>query len=295
MAAGELTRRWAVALVGVPIVVGALYLGSWPLAALVAVMAALGAGEAYRLARQKGVRPLEWVGVAAAAGFVGLAYLGGSGAAFAGPALALVAALILASLVGVTFARGPEREPLAAAGATVLGALYAGLSLAVVPLLHGLAADLGWAGVDATPWAGVAVVALPLAATWIGDACAFFAGSAWGRHRMAPTISPKKSWEGAVAGVGGAALAGALWFRIVEDVIPRVPLEGMAEAAAVGGVLGVAAIVGDLVESVLKRDAGVKDSGTIFPGHGGVLDRLDALVFSLPVAYGLLLGLELGR
>src|SRR5690606_32023605 len=166
--------------------------------------------------------------------------------------------------------------------------LYVGLSLATVPLLHALPVREGWGGGADTAWAGVAVVALPLAATWIGDAAAFFAGKAWGKRRLAPSISPKKSWAGAIAGVTGAAAGASLWHAVTDAVLPAAPFRGMVEVALVGAVLGVAAILGDLVESALKRDAGVKDSGTLLPGHGGVLDRIDALTFSLPVSYAVL-------
>jgi phosphatidate cytidylyltransferase len=141
-----------------------------------------------------------------------------------------------------------------------------------------------WESGDPSPWAGLLVVALPLAATWIGDAAAFFAGRAWGKGGLAPTISPNKSWAGAWAGLAGAAAAGVVWWAVARAVLPGQPL-GPVTAAVVGVLLGVSAILGDLAESLLKRGAGVKDSGTLLPGHGGVLDRLDALTFTLPMAY----------
>ena len=137
------------------------------------------------------------------------------------------------------------------------------------------------------------MVALPLASTWLGDASAFFAGKAWGTKRLAPAISPNKSWVGAWAGILGASVGAMGWFFIAETFLQGMAIGSLAEAAAVGAVLGVGAILGDLVESVLKREAGVKDSGAVFPGHGGVLDRLDALIFTLPLAYALLLMLDL--
>jgi len=289
MAAGELARRWAVAAVGVPAVVGVLFVGSWLLGAVVGLCAALGAHEAYRLAEARGARPLATVGIPAAAAFSLLAVAAGSPGGFASWALLFLGAVLLTVMVGVTFWRGPEGQPLTSAATTLFGVLYLGLPLAVVPLLHALPETLGWAG--PSRWAGVAMVALPLTATWVGDATAFFAGTAWGRRRLAPNISPKKSWEGAVAGVAGAALGALAWFLIVRSVLPGAPLTPIS-TAFIGAALGVAAIFGDLVESVLKRDAGVKDSGTLLPGHGGVLDRIDALVFSLPVSYALLLILE---
>jgi len=119
--------------------------------------------------------------------------------------------------------------------------------------------------------------------TWANDTAAYYVGTFLGRHRMAPRISPKKTWEGAVGGLVGsvaAALACRAWFL---DSL------GMADATALGLLAGVAAPLGDLCESVLKRSAGVKDSGGIIPGHGGVLDRVDSLIFTAPVLYYYLL------
>lgn len=288
MVATELTRRWAVAAVGVPLVVVVLYVGSWALAGLVAVLAAIGADECFRLARHKGVRPVGWVGIPVAALFPVVATVAATPAAFGATALMSVAVAALLLLVWITFWRGAEGEPLAAAGATLFGAVYPGLALAVVPLLHALPGQLGWSAEGSAAWAAVAVVALPLTSTWVGDATAYFAGSAFGRRRLAPAISPKKSWEGAVAGVMGASIGAVVWHLVVRDVIPGAPLTPTL-VALVGACIGVGAILGDLAESVLKRDAGVKDSGTLLPGHGGVLDRVDALVLTLPLSYGLLL------
>ena len=123
------------------------------------------------------------------------------------------------------------------------------------------------------------MVALPLAATWVGDSAAYFAGSAWGRGKIAPKVSPNKSWVGGWAGAAGSALAAGIWFLVVDDLLPGLPIANWVVAAGLGALLGVLGQVGDFAESLLKREAGVKDSGTIFPGHGGVLDRLDAAVF----------------
>jgi phosphatidate cytidylyltransferase len=130
---------------------------------------------------------------------------------------------------------------------------------------------------QADPW----LVFLLMAIVFLGDTAAYYVGSAIGRHRMAPVISPKKSWEGAAAGFVTAVAAAAVWSAWK---LGRVDPELLAAAA----LTALAAQVGDLVESMIKRGAGVKDSGHILPGHGGVLDRLDAMLFAAPV---LLLGL----
>jgi len=105
-------------------------------------------------------------------------------------------------------------------------------------------------------------------------------------------VSPKKSWVGAWAGVLGSATAAVAWFLLVRSVLPSIPLRNIGVVVVGGALLGVGAIVGDLAESLLKREAGVKDSGSLFPGHGGVLDRLDALAVTLPLAYLLLMAAE---
>ncbi len=287
-----MAKRWSVAVVGVPVVFALLYLGGWPIAILFAAAAGLGAWECYRLADRGEVAALDGLGVASAAALVLFGAWRPTFAGFAPPALALLGALTIVALVVAMRVRGPSRKPLEVVAITVFGALYAGLSLAFVPLLHALPTVSGWGGADTGSWGGLLVVALPLAATWIGDALALYAGRAWGHGGLAPTISPKKSWVGVWAGLAGAAAAGALWWAVARPFLPGMPIESPFLAAVVGVFLGVGAILGDLAESLLKREAGVKDSGAVIPGHGGVLDRLDALTFTVPGAFAALALLE---
>jgi phosphatidate cytidylyltransferase len=287
----EIGKRWAVAGVGVPVVIVLLYFGGWPIALFCALFAGLGAWECYRLAEHTGVRPLSLLGAAVAVGLPLAAALEPSFSELAPLALGMVGTLAVVALVGAMAARGPTGKPLGVVAITLFGALYGGLSLAFVPMLHAMPVVRAWTAIGLEQWGGLLVVALPLAATWIGDAAAFFAGRAWGKPKgkggLAPSISPNKSWVGAWAGLAGAGAAAVLWWWIAREVLPAQPL-GPFGAAAVGVFLGACAILGDLAESLLKREAGVKDSGTVFPGHGGVLDRLDALTFTLPAAYAAL-------
>ena len=289
---GELARRWAVAFVGIPIILGLLYVGGWVLGIPIALLAALGARETYRLAEQKGTRPFRWLGAGVAAGLVLLAVAYPTFASFAPPALTALVVLALVAFV-LAMARGASREPLAAVAVTLFGALYVGFPLAFVVLLHALPTLDAWGQVIPQPWIGLLVVTLPLTSSFIGDASAFFAGGKWGRAKILPSVSPNKSWVGSVAGLLGASGGAALWYLVAEPYLPGLPIGGVAVAAAVGAALGVGAQVGDFAESLLKRDAGVKDSGALFPGHGGVLDRLDASLVTLPLAY-LMLGLLAG-
>lgn len=290
----DLIPRVAVSVVGVPAVLFLLHQGGWVLGIPFAVVAALGAGEVSRFAECRGVRPLSWVGMPAAAALVLAATARPDYAAFAPWALGILGVVILASLTLALWLRGPGGHPLGAVAVTLFGALYGGLPPAVVVLLHALPERLGWGPLHGSPWTGLAVMALPLACTWVGDAAAYFAGTAWGKKKLFPSVSPGKSWVGAWAGVAGAATAAAAWFAVVSPHLPGLPIPSAGWAAGVGVILGVGAIVGDLAESLLKREAGLKDSGRLFPGHGGILDRLDSLVFTVPMAYALLWILEAG-
>lgn len=284
MKPGELPRRVAVAVVGIPLVLGALYAGGWVLGALIAAAAALGAREFFDLARARGARPYGLAGVVGAAGLVLLAT--------AAPRLEEAGAPMLAGLVALglvlfglsVWRRWPEGRPLADTATTLAGVLYTGGALAFVPFLRALPDTLG---VETDPWRASAFVLLPLLTTWVGDSAAFFVGNAVGRTKLAPHASPGKTVEGGVAGLAGAVLAGGLvaWWGPAGFGSAAL---GVPAAMVVGGLLGAGAQVGDLAESVLKREAGVKDSGALLPGHGGALDRLDALLFAFPLAWVLL-------
>jgi len=122
-----------------------------------------------------------------------------------------------------------------------------------------------------------------LALNWAGDTVAYYIGRAFGRHKLAPAVSPNKSWEGALASVAGSLVFGLLYLGYF---LPSVPWWETASMALAGNIAGQ---LGDLAESALKRGAGVKDSGNMLPGHGGMLDRVDSSLFALPVVYGLYL------
>lgn len=148
----------------------------------------------------------------------------------------------------------------------VLGWLYVPLLLTTMVLLHELPLGKQW-------------VLLVLIMTMACDSCAYFVGSAWGKRRLYPAISPKKSVEGALGGLLGAvivALSAHLWL---------LPATGWVDCLMVGIFAAVFGQLGDLFESMIKRNADIKDSGTIFPGHGGMLDRIDSLLFSFPAVY----------
>ena len=161
----------------------------------------------------------------------------------------------------VVWLRAPVEQGLTTMGAMAFGVCYLALPTASLSYLQSF-----------DPW----VLLLLFAMVWLGDTAAYYCGRKWGRHKMAPVVSPNKTWEGASASVAAAMIATGLWSLLR---LGEVRVELLVLAVPVS----VAAQMGDLVESLLKRGAGVKDSGHLLPGHGGVLDRIDALLFAAPV------------
>lgn len=168
---------------------------------------------------------------------------------------------LLACLVAVLFRAGPVDEHLSSAARLWLGLGYVAGLLSMLPLIRRFEFGLAW-------------IFLMLVVVWAGDSGAYFTGRAFGSTKLYEKISPKKTWEGVVGGLI-ASVAGALVVRHF-----GLPETEVAEIAVLALVLGAGGVVGDLVESMIKRSAGVKDSGNIMPGHGGILDRVDSLLFS---------------
>lgn len=261
----SLVQRLAVAAVGIPLVVGAVLIGRWVFAGLVAVVAGIAAWEYGRLMQRRGVLP-QWsllVGGAVAQNLLTFA--------FGSPLVALgvvgLSIVLLAWGMALWWWRG---SPLLNTAATVAGVCYVGgLLSAVIPLQ--------WVkgGIEVP---GGMVLPL-LAAVWVGDTAAYAVGRRWGRYPLAPRVSPKKTWEGTVACFIGTALA---FWGLLQWWMPVFP---GGEALALGVLLGVVGQVGDLAESQLKRDVAVKDSSALLPGHGGMLDRIDSLLFAAPCLY----------
>ena len=276
MASGELARRWAVAAVGVPLGVWVIMAGGVPLAVALGLIAAGSAHEFYGLSRARGAEPLAKLGIPVAGAFAALPLVLSPEFARGELLWLLGMVLLTCSAVGAVFWRGPEGRPLEALSVTVAGALYTGGGLSFAGFLRGAPAS-----------EGAALVVFPLLVTWVGDTFAYFGGRYFGKHKLAPKVSPKKTVEGALSGLVGSALSGGIFAALVLSTSEALPIPvGVACVMAV--LLGAVGQVGDLAESVLKREAGVKDSGTLLPGHGGLLDRFDAIFFTLPAAYVLM-------
>lgn len=276
--ASNMTQRVLFALVAIPLVLGLVWQGGAALVVLVCLAAALGTRELLEIARHQGVRAFVPVSVLLAALLPAVAWAESTGARVtAGLARwwpSLAAGLVMGVLVLALWRRTPQQKPLASAAITLFAPLYAGgLPAFLIPIRHATQ------GSRSLP--GLALVLFPLATVWICDSVAMAVGKRLGGPKLAPTISPGKTWSGTVGGFLAALLVAPLYTQLVFR-----PL-GVAvtawEALAVGAVLGVLGQVGDLAESLLKREAGLKDSSHLIPGHGGVLDRLDSLYFAIPL------------
>jgi phosphatidate cytidylyltransferase len=258
-----LTLRVASGFIAVPLLIAIAYIGNPLYAIFVAAATGYAAFEVRGMLRAGGYAPLDWLLVGLAVLLPLDTWLSGSSSLLPDQIVVVIAFVVL-SLASLLIRPTSER-------ALVDWALSLGLAL----YLGGLMQFYLPLRATASSLPGFWVIAL-MVLSWVCDSSAFFVGGAIGRTRLAPAISPKKSVEGAIAGLVGAAVAG--------------PLIGLAFGeppllmAGYGAAIGAATIVGDLIESLLKRQTGVKDSGVLIPGHGGLLDRMDSLLLCAPVA-----------
>ena len=236
----------------------------WTTLALLVAMAGITAGEFYYMLRQDAKLPNEMLGIIAAMLYpVSVFFLGLDGALY------VSLALLLALIVWYVFwmrARVPD------VGVSFFGAAYCGMLLSgIIVVREALPA----------PWGGVLVLGI-LLSVWANDSFAYLVGSKFGKHKLAPRTSPKKSWEGFFAGLAGSAV-----FWCLMTLVPGVTMS-IPQAILFGLASGLMGVLGDLAESRIKRNSGFKDSGTIMPGHGGLLDRCDSL-FLVAVTSAILL------
>ena len=237
----------------------AFYAPAWALVAAIVAVTVLALREFFAIIGKFGLKPFHIAGQAAGAVWLLTPNLD------RGYAATLLAVLLLS---GTAFARVPVREFLPTAGVTLLGVVYIAGPMLYGILLHGISPH----------W-----FAFVLVVVGIGDSVALAVGKTWGRRALAPIASPHKTWEGTVASLVFGILSGAGY--AAEFMGGEVH---WIEGAVAGAVFNAVGQIGDLAESIMKRAAGVKDSSHILPGHGGVLDRIDGLLFAIPVAYGYL-------
>ena len=273
----ELTRRIIFAVIAAPAAIAIVYFGDWALAILLSVLAGLAAWELFRIARAAGATPIDPAGIALAA-LIPIAVHAQRLGVYT-LSLTMLVALALLLFASTIWLRGPAGRPLSAVSITTFGVLYSSLFAYIYVLrYHDYAVGAG---------AGTILVLLPVLLTWATDVGAYAVGRSLGRRKLIPSVSPGKTVEGAV---GGLAIAIVICLLYVKFFLMRYAQLAMTIQGAVlfAIVISVAAQTGDLAESLLKREAGVKDSSRIIPGHGGILDRFDSLLFVLPIAFLLL-------
>ena len=287
-------KRIATAVVLIPIVLALILRAPvWILALVAGIVALLTIHEFLKLTEAYGVRPISWpTHLFAGLLFIVLAIGGGSDTPLLSSAKFLVVLAFTAAIAPFIFlTRAMRNENLQsgypAAAASVFAFTYIALPMGMLVQLR-------------QQWAGAFFLLYLLLVVWAGDIFAYFVGKSIGRHLMAPRISPKKTWEGAAASLAASVAVGWLLFHYALPISSALLRFGLIqrrdglfalEQPAMGPILlltialNIAAQLGDLVESLIKRGAGAKDSGAILPGHGGMLDRIDALLFAAPVLW----------
>lgn len=287
-------KRIATAIVLIPIVLLlVLKAPIYVLAIVAAAVALLAVAEFLKLTTHYGVQPLSQATYAYVALFFVFVIIATGGrtplvettAVIYGVALATALAPFL--FLTIAMRRADLSSGYPAAAASVFAFAYVALPMSLLVEIRQMAAGAIW-------------VIYTLLVVWAGDIFAYFVGKAVGRHRMSPEVSPKKTWEGAIASILASVIVGTLWFQHapgISSALLRVGLIGRRDGifaleqpqllpiVVLSVIVNLAAQLGDLVESLIKRGAGVKDSGSILPGHGGMLDRIDAMLFAVPVVW----------
>jgi phosphatidate cytidylyltransferase len=267
-------KRVLTALTLIPFVLLLVFLGpkwQWLFTLAVAGVAMLAAWEFLGMAQKNGATPPR------AAVLVGIVALFVGSFQWPDQTAAILGILSLGLLVYCTFFRPVERV-MADASISIFCLFYTGFTLIALPALR-------------EQPNGSSLIAFLLCTVWAGDIAALYVGRAWGRHKLAPSLSPNKSWEGAIASVVGSLLVTGGLLALAHFFVTRWDKVWLSYPEDVwfwlllAITINIAAQVGDLAESALKRSADVKDSGSLLPGHGGVLDRVDALLLAAPVLW----------
>jgi phosphatidate cytidylyltransferase len=275
--ASSLGVRLASVAILIPLIVGGVALSVWGVVLLVVISVVIGLIELYALMRVGGHRPRVVVGISIGLSFCLVALLQEFLAFDAG--LPLVGITLMGSLIAEVLRRDHDGS-MTNWALTLAGAYYLGGLLSFFILLRQVDTPLqgGWLAFLNIP-PGAAWIYTVLAITWIQDSAAYFVGKAFGRHKMAPILSPKKSWEGAAGGFIASILT-----ALLASLILGLPISPLL-AGLLGALCAITGPLGDLAESLIKRQVGVKDSGQLIPGHGGILDRADSLIFIVATVY----------
>jgi phosphatidate cytidylyltransferase len=285
-APGNLTLRLITAGLLIPPVIFVCYVGGWPFVAIVVAFSLLGVNEFYGLIIAKGATPLRLLGNVAAGLLPVIAYVGDASLATS----ALTATLLTLMILQLT--KQEIREAIASVSETFFGVIYVAWLLSYAVSVRFIDVELFRRyGQPVDPQIGFFFMIFCLTAVVGSDAGAYFVGKRFGRRKLAPLISPNKSVEGAIGGVLSGGVLALIVKAFFTLFVPGDLAHDLRWGAAfvMGMLLAAFAVLGDLIESVLKRDAALKDAGSLLPGVGGVLDRIDSALLGIPVMYYLLL------
>ncbi len=281
----ELGNRLLVAVIGIPLVFALIWAGGVFFFLLIALISAMAQYEFYKLIEQKGNKPLVLWGITA--GILILFATNWSSSAWFTMLPLLMLIILMTLTISIFFA---EKESISAITSTLAGVFYVPLSLSTILFIMNdkypepFSADIFNSQQISNQYLsveGFEFIVSILVAIWACDTAAFFLGKQFGRKKLFPRVSPKKTWFGAISGLFGAVIC----FVAIILIFDTSTLSHIPELVLLGMIIGISAQVGDLAESQLKRDAGVKDSSSILPGHGGILDRIDSILFVFPSVF----------
>jgi phosphatidate cytidylyltransferase len=266
--------RFASGFIGIPLLILLVFVKQGlPFILGVGLISIIGLWEFYRGVRRTGANPQDWVGFASAFLFLFTARNQFHPERFNLPG---VLTLFVIATLTIELLR-KNRAPVKNLGATFLGAVYVGWLFSYLVAINGLDGRfrLGSAPFDIRT--GGWLVLFVVFASWAADTGAYLVGRKWGRHKLAPVLSPGKSWEGLLAGLASCIVMSIVMGQAMDMPLGHIP--------ALGFGIYFASLIGDLAESSIKRDIGIKDFGSVLPGHGGILDRFDGLLFAAPFFY----------
>ncbi len=245
-----------------PIIWACTFYGGWPFLLLVLALALASINEFYNMMMKKGYFPAYWVGNLIAVFFIVFAHFAVSRSWEPAQSAILSGAVTVAAISGIFLKR--EKDTIVDVAVTILGMILVGWFFSYLIFIRSLTVHGGY-------------LFFLILTIWANDTVAYFAGRFFGRHKLAPQISPNKTWEGAIAGF--------LTCVIAAEIFSGIAMINGTHAIILGVLIGIMAQFSDLVESLIKRDAGVKDSGNLLHGHGGALDRMDSFILTAPLMY----------
>lgn len=270
----NLGQRVAVGVIFIPVILGLSWYGRHAFLFLIAVIIGVGLVEFYNLAQQKNLRPQRELGIMCGLSIALCIYAG-----YADKIWLLLAGFLVLLLLAELFRKPePNSSPLLNVAATIFGVVYVAGLLSFLVLIRELPRATNSEYAHAGSWMIMIFVTI-----WVCDTAAYFVGKGFGKHKLYERVSPKKTWEGAM---------GALFFAVLAALVCHATfVKGLRtiDAAVIGVLAGTVGQMSDLVESLFKRDAGVKDSSVLIPGHGGMLDRFDSEMLVAPLVYFYLL------